>query len=130
MKRTLFIVITCFIASGVLGQETTTPEVNTKFGKPSNEELKMTVYEPDTTAAAVVLCKKTNVFYDVVNNDFRINYIYETKIKVLKPEGTSFADVAIPYYEDKKGSSMKEIVSQIDAFAYNIEEGKTVRTGK
>lgn len=23
---------------------------------------------------------------------------------------------------------MKEIVSQIDAFAYNIEEGKTVRT--
>ena len=74
MKRTLFIVITCFIASGVLGQETTTPEVNTKFGKPSDEELKMTVYEPDTTAAAVVLCKKTNVFYDVVNNDFRINY--------------------------------------------------------
>ena len=119
MKRTLFIVITCFIASGVLGQETTTPEVNTKFGKPSDEELKMTVYEPDTTAAAVVLCKKTNVFYDVVNNDFRINYIYETKIKVLKPEGTSFADVVIPYYEDKKGSSMKEIVSQIDAFAYN-----------
>ena len=47
MKRTLFIVITCFIASGVLGQETTTPEVNTKFGKPSDEELKMTVYEPD-----------------------------------------------------------------------------------
>ncbi len=128
MKRTLFIVITCFIASGVLGQETTPPEVNTKFGKPSNEELKMTVYEPDTTAAAVVLCKKTNVFYDVINNDFRINYIYETKIKVLKSEGTSFADVVIPYYEDKKGSSMKEIVSQIDAFAYNIEEGKTVRT--
>ena len=128
MKRTLFIVITCFIASGVLGQETTTPEVNTKFGKPSDEELKMTVYEPDTTAAAVVLCKKTNVFYDVINNDFRINYIYETKIKVLKSEGTSFADVVIPYYEDKKGSSMKEIVSQIDAFAYNIEEGKTVRT--
>lgn len=90
MKRTLFIVITCFIASGVLGQETTTPEVNTKFGKPSDEELKMTVYEPDTTAAAVVLCKKTNVFYDVVNNDFRINYIYETKNQSTQTRGNLF----------------------------------------
>ena len=116
------------MAGQVYGQEISVPEVNTKFGKPSDEELKMTTYAPDTTATAVVLCKKTGAFYDFVADDFRLNYSYETKIKILKPEGTSFADICIPYYENENRSSMKETVSQIDAFAYNIENGKTIRT--
>ena len=128
MKNLLIILFACFMAGQVYGQEISVPEVNTKFGKPSDEELKMTTYAPDTTATAVVLCKKTGAFYDFVADDFRLNYSYETKIKILKPEGTSFADICIPYYENENRSSMKETVSQIDAFAYNIENGKTVRT--
>lgn len=128
MKSKLIILLACFIAGQVYGQEVSVPEINTKFGKPSDEELRMTTYAPDTTAAAVVLCKKTNAYYDFLANDFRITYGYETKIKVLKTEGTSYADVAILYYENENRSGAKEIVSQIDAFAYNLENGKMVRT--
>lgn len=58
MKNLLIILFACFMAGQVYGQEISVPEVNTKFGKPSDEELKMTTYAPDTTATAVVLCKK------------------------------------------------------------------------
>lgn len=128
MKSKLSILIACFLTVLGYGQEVPVPEVNTKFGKPSEEELKMTTYAPDTTAAAAVLCNRTDAFYDIVASDFRINYSYETKIKILKAEGTSYADISIPYYDNENRSSMKEIVSSIDAYAYNHENGKTVRT--
>lgn len=128
MKNKWIILLACIFAGQVYGQGFSVPEVNLKFGKPSEEELTMTTYAPDTTAAAVVLCKRTDAFYDFVAGDFRITYSYETKIKVLKPEGTSYADVTIPYYDNESRSSMKETVTSIDAVAYNIENGKTVRT--
>lgn len=128
MKNKFIFLLACFMAGQIYGQEASIPEINTKFGKPSDEELKMVAYAPDTTAIAVVLCKKTDAFYDFVASDFRLTYTYETKIKVLKSEGTSYADVSIPYYEDESRSSMKETVTSIDASAYNLEKGKTVRT--
>lgn len=128
MKSKLTILLACFLTGLVYGQEVSVPEVNTKFGKPTDEELKMTTYAPDTAAVAAVLCKKADAFYDIVAGDFRITYTYETKIKILKPEGTSYADVAISYYDNENSASMKEVVSSIDAYAYNLENGKMVRT--
>ena len=60
-----------------------------KYGKPSEEELAMTTYAPDTSATAVVLYSKCEVRYDLLANNFRILYNYEVKIKVLKSEGAS-----------------------------------------
>ena len=37
---------------------------NLKFGNPTKEELEMRTYAPDTSAAAVVLCNLTDVYYD------------------------------------------------------------------
>lgn len=99
-----------------------------KYGKPSEEELKMDTYTPDTAATAVVLYSKTTARYDLIHNDFRLVYTYETKIKVLKSEGTSYADIIIPYYSNEKSSSIKENITQLDASAYNLENGKIVRT--
>lgn len=103
-------------------------EPSLKYGKPSDEELSMTTYAPDTAATAVVLYSKSTARYDLVANEFRLVYSYEVKIKVLKTDGTSCANINIPYYSNEKGSLMKESIGQIDASAYNLEGGKMVRT--
>lgn len=126
MKKLIFLVfVLCFFAKGWAAQSVA--DSNLKYGKPTDEELSMTVYAPDSSAVAVVLYKKTEAYYEFIANNFRINYAHEFRIKVLKSEGTSYADVTIPYYDNERNSS-KEIISQVDASAYNLEDGKTVRT--
>ena len=71
--------------------------VNMKFGKPTKEEMEMTVYSPDPDAEAVVLCRLTDVEYTVQTSSFLVDYREKFRIKVLKPEGARFAKVVIPY---------------------------------
>lgn len=101
-----------------------------KYGKPSEEELAMTTYAPDTSATAVVLYSKCEVRYDLLANNFRILYNYEVKIKVLKSEGASYADIRIPYYSNESNAviTLKRSISKLDASAYNMEGGEMVRT--
>lgn len=99
-----------------------------KYGKPSDEELSMTTYARDTTATAVVLYSKCNARYDLIANEFKLVYFHEVRIKVLKSDGTSQANISIPYYSNEKTNLVKETVGQIDASAYNMEDGKLVRT--
>jgi hypothetical protein len=56
------------------------------YGKVPIEDLKLTVYEPDTTAPAVVLCD-----YGLFNrNNFQFTRLL--RIKILRKEGFAFAD--------------------------------------
>ena len=71
--------------------------VNMKFGKPTKEELQMTTYEADPEADAVVLCRLTDVEYIIQENGYLVDYREKCRIKVLKPEGTRYAKVVIPY---------------------------------
>lgn len=131
MKKTFVLfAFLCFFLTPVLSsqQPTDTFKPSLKYGKPSEEELTMTTYAPDTAAAAVILYSKSSARYEFMSNEFRITYNYEVKIKVLKSEGTSYANISIPYYLHTNSSLMKESVSQIDASAYNLENGKIVRT--
>lgn len=128
MKNTLFTTFLFLFVNGLFAQEVSVPEPSMKFGKPSDEEISMTTYTPDTTASAVVLCKKLEVYYTFAAQDFQVNYEYETKIKVLKSDGTDYANVSIPYYDNIESSLIKEAVVQIDACAYNLEGGKVERT--
>ena len=68
-----------------------------KFGKPTKEEMQMTIYTPDPQADAVVLCRLTDVEYTVQRNSFLADYHEKRRIKVLKPDGARFAKVVIPY---------------------------------
>ena len=104
------------------------PEPSLKYGKPSDEELALTSYAPDTSASAIVLYKKCDISYEFNSDLPQIVYLYETKIKVLKPEGASYANVAFSYYFDEDNLNLKETPSQIEATSYNLENGKTVRT--
>lgn len=129
MKTMLTSVLLMFCCQ-VFTQQTNAPtfEPGMKFGKPTEEELTMTTYAPDSSAAAVVLYSKSDAQYDYVNNSFRITYNYEVKIKVLKPEGTSYANISIPFYYNEKNSMTKEVVGRIEATSYNMEDGQVVRT--
>ena len=71
--------------------------VNMKFGKPTKEEMQMTAYEADPEADAVVLCRLTDVEYIIQQNGYLVDYREKCRIKVLKPDGTRYAKVVIPY---------------------------------
>ena len=71
--------------------------VNMKFGKPTNEEMQMTVYEAEPNAEAVVLCRLTDVVYTVQPSSYLVDYHEKWRIKVLKPSGARFAKVVVPY---------------------------------
>lgn len=103
-------------------------EPSLKFGKPSDEELKLTTYQADTSAVAVVLYDQSDVRYDLIAGDFQLSCYRSVKIKVLKSEGTSYADITIPYYSNEGNKTSKEFISQINAMAYNMEGNKVVRT--
>ncbi|MEG1766008.1 MAG: DUF3857 domain-containing protein [Muribaculaceae bacterium] len=122
------IVSILFLSFYCLGYcQTSTFEPNKKMGKPTNEEFKMTTYAPDSTAAAVFLCKKGVARYIYKDNiGFKIEYNYENRIKVLNSDGVSYADVEIPYHDG--GAYNNEKIINISAAAYNMENGKVVKT--
>jgi hypothetical protein len=105
MKRIFTLVISVFITLHFCAAK-----APIKFGKVDIEDLKMTVYEPDTSAVAVVLCK-----YGYFNaNDFRFTTI--TRVKILKKEGTSLSEFSFPGKESM----------QVRAKVFNLENGEVV----
>lgn len=107
----------------VFSQEKTI-EPNKKFGNPTKEEFAMTVYAPDSSASAVILCKKgyARFRYDDLYG-FKLDYEFETRIKVLKEDGISIADVVLTYY-NKGDRENDEEIKDISATTYNMENGK------
>ena len=103
-------------------------EPNLKWGKPTDQELQMTEYAADKDADAVVLYHKTDVSYEFINNDFKVFYRVNTRLKVLKPEGKRFADEQIVYLENESNRTRHEMVAGLKATSYNIENGKLVKT--
>ena len=103
-------------------------EPNLKWGKPTDQELNMTEYAADKDADAVVLYHKTDVSYVFINNDFKVVYRVNTRMKVLKPEGKRLADGQIVCMESETNRTRHEIVAGLKATAYNMENGKLVKT--
>lgn len=99
-------------------------EYNYNYGNITDNELAMKTYKPDTTASAVVIYKNLIAKYKYKRDGFIIEYNYENKIKILKSEGVKYANITIPVYDKGKLSSSKEFVSKIEAYAYNLENGR------
>ena len=97
-------------------------EISLEYGKITADELNMTVYEPDTSAVAVVIYENGNLYYD-----FWLNMMFELKrkVKILKQEGVQEADVGIPHISFKHNL---EFITDLEAIAYNIENGEVVKT--
>ena len=125
MKRTMMYIMLLAISMIANAQDI---EPNLKWGKPTDQELQMAEYALDKEADAVVLYHKTDVSYQFTNNDFRVIYRVNTRLKVLKPEGKRVADGQIAYLENETNRTRREIVTGLKATAYNMEDGKLVKT--
>ena len=118
------LIITLFLA--VIGLSVQAQ--NLKFGKPSNEEIDMTVYEKDPEASAVVLCHLTTVKYQVDFLNYLVDYDVKKRIKVLKEEGREYANITIPYIYNPEDEYGLEQIEDFKATVYNVENGKVVKT--
>ena len=91
-----------------------------KFGVINPEELNMKYDPSDSTAEAVLLYEKKNIYftgssYLVINNE------YHARIKILKASASERGNISLTYYNNSKGS---EKIYDIEGFTYNTENGK------
>lgn len=95
-----------------------------KFGNVSSEELNMSIYEPDSSAAAVVLADIGRSHMDYGKDQFRVIFERTKRIKILKKEGLEYAN---HYIELFKRNGKKESITGIKAITHNLENGKPVK---
>lgn len=123
MKKFLTLLITLVISYFAAAQ---TIPVNPKFGAVSDAEIDMTVYEPDTSAAAVMLYREYTMDLDIDNAGHIVKAItVHERIKVLKEAGKKFGDFSFLYVNT---SAVKETYSGVKVETWNRENGKVVHT--
>ena len=96
-----------------------------KLGNISIDELKMSRYEKDTSAHALVL-------YDAGKSYFTfnpgiglvLNFERHVKIKILKKSGYDWADISVPLY--RNNSSDREMLMNLKGSTFNLENGAMV----
>ncbi|MDR2621597.1 MAG: DUF3857 domain-containing protein [Dysgonamonadaceae bacterium] len=92
------------------------------------ELLKMTTYDKDSTASAVVIYENAESYYDInsITSDFQIISEYVVRIKILTQEGISFSEDAIPFIKGKNKATSEEITG-LTGFTYNLEGNKILK---
>jgi hypothetical protein len=89
-----------------------------EFGKNNPDEFRLTVYDQDSSAEAVMLYNIGKTSYVQDDYGFRLLYEMRTKIKILSTAGLKWAEINIPFYE---GDNKKEMVFELKGNTYNFE---------
>jgi hypothetical protein len=95
-----------------------------KFGDIPMEDMTMTSYSQDSSAEAVILADYGEAHIEPRNESDYLTFQRHMRIKILKKEGLSWADVKIYL---KRGTK-DETVSRLKASTYNLENGRVVET--
>lgn len=91
------------------------------MGRTTIDELKMTVYEKDSTAAAVVLYEHANVYLDP-DNEHKTRTDYYFRIKILDKTAFEESNIEINLFKKKRALAIK-------AITYNLSDiGTKVQT--
>jgi Domain of Unknown Function with PDB structure (DUF3857)/Transglutaminase-like superfamily len=96
-----------------------------KFGEVPIEDLKMTHYAKDSSAAAVVLVDYGEAYLTVNSQTVQMTLERHVRIKILRKEGLKWGDVAILL---RQSGSSEERVSNLKAATYNLADGKIVES--
>jgi hypothetical protein len=98
-----------------------------KFGDVTLEELRMTKYEPDSAATAVILCDygESDLKYDQ-NHGFFLVFDRLTRVKILTRDGYDPANFQIPLYTGQ--SEYREKLSGLKVVTYNLVDGNIKET--
>jgi hypothetical protein len=97
-----------------------------KFGDVEINDLKMTRYEKDTTADALILFDNGASRFDLnMDREFQFVYDRHLRIKIFKKSAFHYADFTIRLY--KSGQS-REVLSGIRGITFNFVNGKVVKS--
>lgn len=96
-----------------------------EFGNISREEIELDHYSKDKDAEALVLFNIGKTHFVRNNGSFDVMYERSTRIKIFTDAGTKWSEVEIPFYNH---GSINETVTEIEAYAYNAEEGEIIKT--
>ncbi len=99
---------------------------NYRFGKAEEEDVRMSSYELDPDAAAVILYHRGDRYYDFINNQLRLVYVYHKRVKILAESALGLADVEVPYYSYSKNESIVEV----KGITYNVGLGGKIEEQK
>lgn len=120
MKRSL--VIIAILISAMVEIHAQTIPVNKQFGKVSKEELGLSIYEPDTSAVALVLYENQDICIDFDENyDFYLTTKKHIRLKILKEEGLDRADFELIHLVAGK---LRETIRGIEVVTYNLKDGR------
>lgn len=95
-----------------------------RFGTVTLDDLSMTKYALDTSANAVVLTEAGEAYISN-GDDYNLVFMHRVRIKILKKGGLAQANIEIPLY--KHTSTRFEKVTSLEAFSYNIKDGRVHR---
>ncbi|KXX70318.1 DUF3857 domain-containing protein [Flammeovirga sp. SJP92] len=121
MKQLLTFVFLLFTTTTLIAQE-----LSKELG--SISMLDMNYQSEDEKAEAVKLFDigKVEIKYNS-EGYFYLEYTRSSRIKILKNEGSKWADVKVVLYHSED-SRMKERVKEVTGNVYNIDEGEIVKT--
>jgi hypothetical protein len=87
-----------------------------ELGTLSESDKAFSIYQKDTTASAVYLYDYGDNYFEIRDNYVWLITKYHSKIKILKKEGSEYANVEIPLYRTK---DRKEKLVKIKALTHN-----------
>lgn len=93
-----------------------------KWGKVPEEDLKMTTYEKDTAANAVVLCNYANLDFNFATGDIQMRFEHHKRIKILKRSGFDQGDINIPFYKGEKVQKLRAQVILPNGKKYDVDK--------
>ncbi len=107
-----------------------------KFGRIEPLDLEMKVYERDSNAHAVILGDYGRTIFNYFDTKvtsqtenqakgFQIIFNRFFRIKIFDNNAFQWADFEIPLYHTASG---KEVISKLNAFTYNLVDGKIEKT--
>jgi hypothetical protein len=120
--RSTLLIFLCLTCNAYLKAQDEKP----KFGKVSMADLKMTRYDKDTTAEAVILSDIGSSYFDYdKDNGFVLIFDRFARIKILNKEGYRWADHSISLY---RNNSTEEKIITLKACTFNLADKKVIET--
>lgn len=124
LSSVLLVLLISSVFSSVLSAQWL--KVDPRPGRISEKEMSMTVYEPDTSAVAVVLSDDVSVSMTFSSSgSCRKETARRIRIKILKEDGVDYGDMSVTYWVD---GSTREHVTGLDVMSYNLEDGQVVKS--
>src|SRR5690242_3765845 len=112
MKLSLFLTFLILFAVSFLAAQ------DFPYGAVSLNDLTMKRYEPDTSAAAVVLNEFGEAYIQNGDN-YNLVFKFHVRIKILNKNGLTQSDIEIPLLKD--GGTRQEKIVSLKASSFNLE---------